>query len=261
MSNHHLQPALFVAHGSPANAFEKNDFSQTLRHWGEQFTEKPRAILCVSAHWETEGYQVTTGAFPRTIHDYGGFPENYYDFTYPAPGSPWLTQNLKGLLDHDVFEQDQWGFDHGTWGVLTHLFPNADIPVVQLSLPKSFSTQQHYETAKKLRPLRDQGVMVIGSGNIVHSFRAMSPLPQAPAPAWAVEFNTRIREWLNKNDHQALVNYRTLLPQLATLSVPTQDHFLPLLYVIGLQYPGEDIQFKYQGFQHASMSMMSFQIG
>jgi 4,5-DOPA dioxygenase extradiol len=261
MANTDLQPALFIAHGSPANAFEDNDFSQTLKQWGEQLKPRPKAILCISAHWETDGLQVTSGHSPRTVHDFGGFPKEFYEFRYPAPGSSWLIQTIKELLDVDIFEQDQWGFDHGTWGVLKHLFPQADIPVVQLSLNKAFTTQQHYDCAKKLRTLREKGVLVIGSGNVVHSFKAMSHLLQSPPPSWAVEFNTRIREWLTKTDHQALINYRTLFPQLAALSVPTEDHFLPLFYVIGLQSLGEDVHFKYQGFQNASMSMMSFQIG
>ena len=254
----YTMPALFIGHGSPMNAIEDNEFSRAWAEHGRKLPS-PRAILCISAHWETRGPQVTAMAQPRTIYDFYGFPQPLYETTYPAPGSPELAHVVQGLVEDPAIQLDHsWGLDHGAWSVLCRLFPDARTPVVQLSLDRSLSPQAHYDLGHQLRALRRKGVLIVGSGNIVHNLRLV--VWQDTAHDWAREFDETIRRLIVSGDHASIVDYPKLGPA-ARLSIPTNEHFLPLLYVLALQEPAEAIQFFAERVTLGAISMRSLQIG
>ena len=253
-------PALFIGHGSPAYAFEDNRYTRAWRQVGEQLP-RPGAIVAISAHWYTQGTAVTAAENPRTIHDFYGFPEELFRFRYPAPGVPALAQRLRDLLQPAKVTLDyEWGFDHGSWAVLKHLYPQADIPVIQLSIDSTQGPQYHYELGRRLTPLRDEGVLILGAGNVVHNLRLMQrQRTAAPAP-WATEFNDTVRGYILSGDHEALIRY-TELGQSAAYSVPTPEHYLPLLYVMALQTSADTATIPIDGVELGSVSMLSVAIG
>jgi 4,5-DOPA dioxygenase extradiol len=253
-----LMPALFVGHGSPTNAIEDNEFSRAWASMG-QALPRPRAILCISAHWETSGTRVTAMDRPRTIHDFQGFPQAFFDMQYPAPGAPDLARRVQELVrSAEVKLDSEWGLDHGAWSVLSRMYPEADIPVVQLSLDRNRAPRFHYELGKELAGLRREGVLILGSGNIVHNLRTI--VWEDMAYDWAVEFDEAVTQLMLAGDHAALVDYQNLGPA-ARLSVPTNEHYLPMLYVLGAQAGGEALQFFADGVTLGSISMRSVRMG
>jgi len=256
-----LMPAVFFGHGNPLNALQSNAWTEGWAAVGEGMP-KPRAILCVSAHWYLPGTLVTAQERPRTIHDFGGFPRELYQVQYPAPGDPELARRVKDLLAPVSVGLDaRWGLDHGTWSVLCHAFPGADVPVIQLGIDETQPAEFHYETARRLSGLRDEGVLIAGSGNLVHNLHAYAWGRQQVEPLdWAVRFEERARELLLDGDHAPLIAYETL-GRDATLSVPTPDHYLPLLYVMAQVREGEQVSFPVEGFDGGSVSMLSVQVG
>ncbi len=251
-------PVLFVGHGSPMNAIEDNPFSRAWARLGRALPP-PRAILCISAHWETRGPQVTAMQQPPTLHDFYGFPQALYDVTYPAPGLPQLAHWVQACVTDPPVQLDQsWGLDHGAWSVLCRLFPDAQIPVVQLSLDRGLSPQAHYEVGRQLRALRRKGVLVIGSGNIVHNLRRINW--EGGAYDWALEFDDAMRRLILAGDHAAIIDYPRL-GQAARLAIPTDEHFLPLLYILALQERDEAVSFFAEGVVLGSLSMRSVRIG
>jgi 4,5-DOPA dioxygenase extradiol len=256
-----FMPAVFFGHGNPTNAILTNGYTETWRRFGEE-TPKPKAILAISAHWYIAGCAVTAMSAPRTIHDFGGFPKELYEANYPAPGSPDLARRVKRLLSGVTVELDErWGLDHGTWSVLTHVFPKADIPVVQLSIDETQPATFHYGVGKLLAPLREEGVLVIGSGNIVHNLHAYAWGRHGVKPFdWAVRFEKQAKELLLKGDNTPLVAYDKLGVD-AMLSVPTPDHCLPLLYILGLRRGHEAVSFPVEGVDGGSVSMLAVRIG
>lgn len=257
-----IMPAIFFGHGNPLNALLDNSYTQGWRTLGASLP-RPRAVLCVSAHWYFPATAVTAMGQPRTIHDFGGFPRELYEIQYPAPGSPDLAARVRELLAPLPVGMDEksWGLDHGTWSVLCHVFPNADVPVVQLSIDETKPPEFHYEIAKRLSPLRDEGVLVIGSGNIVHNLHTYAWGKREVEPFdWAVRFEKLARELLLSGDDQPLVNYESL-GRDALLSAPTPDHYLPLLYVIGLRRAQDEVTFPVEGFDGGSISMLTIRFG
>jgi 4,5-DOPA dioxygenase extradiol len=254
-------PAIFFGHGNPLNALLTNDYTKGWAAIGQSIP-KPRAVLCVSAHWYFPGTSVTAMPAPRTIHDFGGFPKDLYQVQYPAPGSPELAQRVGELLSAVPVELDlSWGLDHGTWSVLCHVFPHADVPIVELSIDETKEPQYHFELGKLLNPLRDEGVLIIGSGNIVHNLHAYAWGKHEIEPFdWAVRFETAARNFLQRGEDGPLVNYESL-GRDALLSAPTPDHYLPLLYVIAQRRTGEGVSFPVVGFDGGSISMLTVQIG
>ena len=256
-----LMPAIFLGHGNPMLTLADNRYTQAWAALGKALP-RPTAILAVSAHWYVPFTGVTADLSPRTIHDFGGFPKALFQVQYPAPGSLALASRVQALLPPVPVRLDEgWGLDHGTWSVLRHLFPQADLPVVQLSVDLTQPAAFHYELGKKLAPLREEGVLVVGSGNIVHNLMAYV-WGDAPAPAfdWTARFDARVRELLAAGDHAPLVDYATLGPD-AALAIPTPDHYLPLLYVLGLRRQGEPVTFPVEGVDGGSMSMLGVQVG
>jgi 4,5-DOPA dioxygenase extradiol len=250
-------PTLFVGHGSPMNAIEDNEFSRAWTEVGKALP-KPNAILCISAHWETNGTQVTGMDKPKTIHDFGGFPPELYAMEYPAPGSPDLARLTQETVQETQVRLDQtWGLDHGTWSVLHRLFPDADVPVVQLSLDRTQAPEFHYALGKELRALRNKGVLIVGSGNIVHNLRRA--IFREGAYDWAIEFDETIKQLVQSGDHDPIVHYQTL-GQAARLSIPTNEHYLPLLYILPLQDKNEQIKFFADRVTMGSLSMRSLWI-
>ena len=254
-------PAIFFGHGNPLNALADNDWTRGWRALGESIP-RPEAILCVSAHWYIPGVALTAMERPRTIHDFGGFPRELYEVQYPAPGSPELAMRVADLLDTEAaMDAGHWGLDHGTWSVLCHLFPGADIPVLQLSINEAEPAAFHYELAKHLAPLRDEGVLIIGSRNIVHNLHAYGWGKKNVEPYdWAVGFEAKARELIVAGEHDPLVDYETLGKD-ALLSAPTPDHYLPLIYVLGLQRDDDQVTFPVEGFDGGSVSMTTVRIG
>ncbi|MFI5350145.1 MAG: 4,5-DOPA dioxygenase extradiol [Elusimicrobiota bacterium] len=255
------QPVLFLGHGSPMNAIEDNSFTRTLAKLGERLA-RPKAVLCVSAHWLTEGTRVTGMARPRTIHDFGGFPEALYDIRYPAPGSPELAALVRETIGSKAvsIDETEWGLDHGAWSVLRHLYPKADVPVVQLGIDYALPAARHFELGEKLRPLRENGVLIIGSGNIAHNLRRISFDENAAPEAWAAEFDGWVKRRLEKRDFESLLGDLASAPSGA-LSVPTPDHYDPLLYILGASDARDKLRFEYEGIQNASISMRSLSFG
>ena len=253
-----LMPALFIGHGSPMNAIENNAF---YRSWQELGTAlpKPRAILCISAHWETMGIAVTASEWPETIHDFYGFPKALFDVQYPAPGSPELAQQIVDLLHPQFVQLDtERGLDHGAWSVLQAMYPAADIPVLQLSLDRTLNAPSHYELAKKLQPLREQGVLIVGSGNIVHNLRVFN-FNETQAYDWTSAFDQTVVDHIVQKNHAALCDY-SKFGQMAALSIPTAEHYLPLLYVLAQQQDGDSSRFFNEEVMSA-ISMRCLQIG
>jgi 4,5-DOPA dioxygenase extradiol len=231
-------PALFLGHGSPLTAFEDNPLTRSWSALGRQLG-KPKAVLCISAHWETKGVLITAAERPRTIHDFYGFPQALYDFEYPAPGDPALASALQDRLSafRARADLDGWGLDHGCWSVMKFLFPDADVPVLQLSLDLRRTPQEHFEIGKALAGLRDEGVLIVGTGNIVHNLQLYNPRATGPEP-WAQTFDNEVVRRAEAGDDEALINYLDLGPE-AKLSAPEPDHFLPLLYVLAARRPNE----------------------
>lgn len=253
-------PVLFLGHGSPMNAIELNEFSRGWQHVGKSIPI-PSAILCISAHWETKGTFVTAVEKPRTIHDFGGFPQALFDVQYPASGSPELAMETKLLLKTtEVGLDETWGLDHGAWSVIKHLYPNADIPVIQLSLDYSKPPQYHYELASELAALRNKGVLIIGSGNMVHNLRTIDWKKPDTGFDWAIETDAKMREWISDGNHQALIDYKKG-GRAFEQSIPTPEHYLPLLYTLGLQSKYEEISFFNTKTIMGSISMTSVRIG
>jgi 4,5-DOPA dioxygenase extradiol len=251
-------PALFIGHGNPMNAIEDNELS---RAWTEvaRSLPKPKAVLCVSAHWETEGTRVTAMEQPETIHDFYGFPPALFEKRYPAPGSPDLARVAQKLMQESHIELDsEWGLNHGAWAVLCRMFPDADVPVVQLSLDRRKQPALHYELGRELKALRKKGVLIVGSGNMVHNLREIAW--EDTAYDWALEFDAQMKELILSGDHQAIVEY-SKLGRSARLAVPTLEHYLPLLYVLGTQDKADRVKFFSEKVTLGSMSMRSVKLG
>lgn len=256
-----LLPAVFFGHGNPMNAVTQNSYTEAWRRIGEE-TLRPKAILAISAHWYVPETAVTVTTAPRTIHDFGGFPPELYQVQYPAPGDPALARRVQeALAPLDVKLDNSWGLDHGTWSVLKHVYPAADIPVVQLSIDETKPASFHFEVGKKLAPLREEGVLIAASGNIVHNLHAYAwgRHPRDPYD-WAVRFENAARDFMLAGEYKPLVNYDSLGPDVA-LSIPTPDHFLPLLYVLAARQRDESLRFPVEGVDGGSISMLSVQIG
>jgi len=254
-------PAIFLGHGNPMNALASNAYTRAWNTIGGGIP-RPKAILAISAHWYVPYLAVTGMKAPRTIHDFGGFPRELFEFTYPAPGDPALAMRIRELLEPlDAGIDSQWGLDHGTWSVLCHMFPHADVPVVQLSIDETQPPPFHFQAGKLLAPLRDENVLVIGSGNIVHNLHAYAWGRHPAEPFdWAVRFDGRVRELLAANDMAPLVDYESL-GRDALLSAPTPDHYLPLLYIAGLRTDDDPVSFPVSGMDGGSISMLSVRFG
>jgi 4,5-DOPA dioxygenase extradiol len=254
-------PAIFFGHGNPMNALAQNAYTRAWNAIGAELP-RPKAILCVSAHWYAPYTALTGMASPRTIHDFGGFPRELFEFSYPAPGDPALAMRVRELLEPlDAGIDQQWGLDHGAWSVLAHVFPEADVPVVQLSIDETKPPEFHFETGKLLAPLRDENVLVIGSGNVVHNLHAYAWGRHPAEPFdWAVRFDARVRELLSSGDMMPLVDYESL-GRDALLSAPTPDHYLPLLYIAGMRRAADEVSFPVTGMDGGSISMLSVRFG
>lgn len=254
-------PAIFLGHGNPMNALDSNAYTEAWRKIGASIP-KPKAVLMISAHWYLPGVAVTAMEKPRTIHDFGGFPRQLFEVQYPASGDVALAECVVQLLQPTSVRLDKdWGLDHGAWSVLMHVFPDADVPIVQLSLDKTQPAHFHYALAKRLAPLRDEGVLIMGSGNLVHNLHTYAWGESATeAYDWALRFEQRARQCLLADKHEALVDYETL-DRDALLAVPTPEHYLPLLYVIAQKRQNEAISFPVEGIDGGSISMLSVQVG
>jgi len=253
-------PVLFLGHGSPMNAIEDNPFSRGWQEVGRGL-HRPSAILCISAHWETRGTFVTGMEKPRTIHDFGGFPQALFEVQYPAPGSPEVAASTQqAITSAHVGVDHAWGLDHGAWSVIIHLFPKADIPVVQVSLDRSLSPSQHYALAGELASLRKKGVLIIGSGNMVHNLGVMDWHNPNSGYDWAQEASTRMKELIKRGDHAGLVNY-SAQGKAFQLSIPTPEHYLPLLYTLALKEEAEPLTLFNDQLVMGSIAMTSWRIG
>jgi len=258
------QPILFVSHGSPMLALEPSahPYPKALRQFALGLPEAPRAILAVSAHWQTRSPQATTGAWPGVLHDFSGFPPELFALDYPAPGDPQLARRVQKLLSPNaVALSESWGLDHGTWSVLKHIYPQADVPVVQLSSDETQNARFHYEIGQRLAPLREENILIVGSGNLVHNLHAYAWGTHAAEPyEWALRFERRAREILMAGEYASLVDYEDL-ERDALLSVPTPDHYLPLLYVSGAAAQDDAVTFPVEGIDGGSISMLAVRIG
>ena len=276
-----LMPTIFFGHGNPMNALSENSYTEGWASIGKSIP-RPKAVLAVSAHWYIQHCAVTANLNPRTIHDFGGFPEELFHVEYPAPGSPELARRIKDMLGPAMLDSstgassklsasvitpvavsldESWGLDHGTWSVLKHVFPAADIPIVQLSIDRSQPPLYHYELGKRLAPLREEGVLIIGSGNIVHNLSAyVWDEPGIKPFDWALRFEAQARDLMLKGDDAPLVNYENF-GRDAPLAAPTPEHYLPLLYVLGLRQKKEKASFPVEGVDGGAISMLAVQIG
>ncbi len=255
-------PVLFLGHGSPMNAIEENEFVSGFRNIAKSIP-KPNAILCVSAHWETKGTFVTAMQNPPTIHDFGGFPKELFAVQYPAPGGPDLAKKTKSLITKtEVGLDEKWGLDHGAWSVIKHLYPNADIPVIQMSLDYSQTPQYHYELAQQIKSLREKGVLVIGSGNIVHNLGKVEwkRLNETFGYDWAIEANDKMKKFILDGNHKELINFRSQ-GKAFDLAIPTPEHYLPLLYSLALQDKNEKIKLFNDEAVAGALTMTSLKIG
>lgn len=263
MANTPKMPVLFLGHGSPMNAIEENQFVKGFRTIGQNLT-KPTTIICVSAHWYTNGTKVTAMEMPKTIHDFGGFPKALYDVQYPAKGNPELAKETKSLLSPTAVALDEtWGLDHGAWSVIKHLYPKADVPVIQLSIDYTKPAQYHFDLAKKLQAMRSKGVLIVGSGNIIHNlglvdFKNLDK--ENYGYDWAIEARQIINQFIEKQDFQSLIDYKNL-PKAVQLAIPTPDHYLPLIYALGLKEKNDTIQLFNDKLLGGSLSMTSLKIG
>jgi 4,5-DOPA dioxygenase extradiol len=256
-------PVLFVGHGSPMNAIEENEFVETWRNLGKTLP-RPKAILCVSAHWETKGTFVTAVPKPQTIHDFGGFPKALYEVQYPAPGSPELAIETKRTITKTTVGLDEkWGLDHGAWSVIRRIYPEADIPVIEMSLDYTQGPQYHYDLAKELSALRHKGVLIIGSGNMVHNLR-MVAWNKMNEPEygfdWAIQANDKFKQLIQDGNHKELINYSNLGREVQ-LAIPSPDHYLPLLYSLALAEKNEPVSFFNDKPVMGSLTMTSVKIG
>jgi 4,5-DOPA dioxygenase extradiol len=256
-------PVLFVGHGSPMYAIEENEFVQKWKSLGEELP-RPKAIICISAHWETRGTQVTVMQNPPTIHDFGGFPRELYEVQYPALGNPELAKEaIKSISGTQVLADEKWGLDHGTWSVIRRIYPKADVPVIQLSLDYNKSPKEHYELAKELASFRDKGVMIIGSGNIVHNLRQVAwdkKDDEEYGYDWTIEANELVKKLIVENNHQALIDYKSL-GKAMQMAAPSVDHYLPLLYALALKRDDEELSFFNDKAVMGSLTMTSVKIG
>ena len=258
-------PVLFIGHGSPMNAIGDNEYRRSWQELGAQFGTKmarPQLILCVSAHWLTEGWWLTAMAQPKTIHDFGGFPQELFDQQYPAPGDPAAAQAISSLVKQRAsaplgLDLSEWGLDHGAWSVLKPMFPEADIPVIQLSMDYARAPEDHYALARQLKALRNRGVLIVASGNIVHNLRQMQRgATGSQAYDWALEFDQTVGGYLQQGNLDALQNFQKL-GSIAKMAHPTHEHYLPLLYAAGAVQAGEPMRFFNTSFQGGSISMRS----
>ncbi|MEL4380829.1 4,5-DOPA dioxygenase extradiol [Shewanella algae] len=259
MSATQIMPALFLGHGSPMNALQNNT---TTKQWQElgQTLPRPRAILLISAHWLTRGTAISTASRPQTIHDFGGFPAELFAMQYPAAGAPELAEQIAASLSIPVTRIDSQGLDHGSWSALVHLYPEADIPVFQLSLDQNLRAQQQFQVGRELRRWREQGVLIIGSGNVVHNLRALAP--GCPPLPWASRFNQAVAESLMAEEDPALLDYKTLVDTgTAELCHPTDEHLQPLFYLLGSAFPGERRLLFNNSLEMGAISMLSLQLG
>jgi 4,5-DOPA dioxygenase extradiol len=251
-------PLMFVGHGSPMNAITNNSFHRKWQEIGKSLP-KPKAILSISAHWTTTGTAVATTVQPETIHDFGGFPKQLFEQQYPAQGSPEMALLTQQLLHASHVQTDaKWGLDHGTWSVLLPMFPLADIPVYQLSIYYDKAPEYHYELGSQLATLRDKGVLIMGSGNLVHNLYKVDWNNTGATYDWANEFDTKFKEWIEKGDHKSAMDYKRILGSTADMAHPTNDHLLPLYYILGAQQKNEEIHFFNDSFDMGSISMRSF---
>jgi 4,5-DOPA dioxygenase extradiol len=257
-----FMPAVFFGHGNPMNAIEENNYTRRWASIGASMP-RPKAILAISAHWYLPATLITAMDRPQTIHDFGGFPRELYEVSYPAPGDPALVRRVQELLSPLVAAglDHRWGLDHGTWSVLAHVYPKADIPVVQLSIDETRPASFHYDIGRRLQPLRDEGILIIGSGNVIHNLHAYAWGKHPVEPFdWAVRFEQKARELIRAGNHAPLVAYETL-GRDAMLAAPTPDHYLPLLYVLGARRDGEPVTFPVEGVDGGSISMLTVRIG
>ena len=251
-------PAIFFGHGNPMNALEENRYTKTWREIGQSIP-RPKAIVAISAHWYLPATLVTAMEQPRTIHDFGGFPRELYAVRYGAKGDAKLASRLTRLLGAN--EDHQWGLDHGTWSVLCHVFPNADVPVVQLSIDETQPPTFHYDLGTRLAPLRDEGILIMGSGNLVHNLHAYAWGRHPAEPFdWAVRFEKQARDMLLAGNDEPLIDYESL-GRDAILSAPTPDHYLPLLYVMGARSKDDAVTFPVEGIDGGSVSMLTVRLG
>ncbi|MCU1246113.1 MAG: dioxygenase [Acidobacteria bacterium] len=260
MSDHRM-PAIFFGHGNPMNAIQHNAYTSAWERIGAALP-RPKAIVCVSAHWYLPGTLVTAMERPRTIHDFGGFPRELFAVEYPAPGAPALAERLRTMLAPlDVHPDQEWGLDHGAWSVLCHLFPQANVPVVQLSIDETRPSSFHHELGRRLAPLRDEGILVMGSGNLVHNLHAYAWGRHPVEPfEWAVRFEETARELMSAGNHEPLIAYESM-GRDALLAAPTPDHYLPLLYILGTRHGGEPVSYPVEGVDGGSISMLTVQVG
>ena len=262
LSHTDKMPVLFLGHGSPMNAIEENEFVQGFRKVGKEIT-KPNAILCISAHWETKGTFVTAMENPRTIHDFGGFPRELFQVQYPAPGNPELAKETQQIVTTtEVGLDSNWGLDHGAWSVIKHMYPNADVPVIQLSLDYRKSPQYHYELARELAALRKKGVLIVGSGNMVHNLRmvAWDKLNEVDyAYDWAAEASEKMKNFIKNGDHQSLIQYAQH-GRAFNLAIPTPEHYLPLLYSLALADENDEVSLFNDKAVAGSLTMTSVKI-
>ena len=248
-------PVLFVGHGSPTNALADNAFTRGLTELGKNIPA-PKAVVVVSAHWMTQGTWVTAMHRPQTIHDFAGFPDPLYEIKYPAPGAPWLAELIAERVPNVKLDQENWGFDHGSWAILKYLYPEANVPVIQLSYDPSMPPEHHYELGKQLAFVRDHQVLIVGSGNLVHNLRKIVWKADAPAFSWATEFDAWAAEKIKARDTQALIKDYAA-SDAGKLSVPTPDHYYPFLYVLGAASRKDQVSFPYTGLENGSISMRS----
>lgn len=258
-----LIPALFIGHGSPMNGIEDNEFSSRWRRMAEKIPT-PRAVLVVSAHWMSRGTRITAMDFPKTIHDFGGFPQELFNVQYPAPGSPEIAMEARTLIKTIPIEEDHdWGLDHGTWTVVRHMYPNADIPVLQLSIDINKSPQSHFELGKELRKLRKKGILIIGSGNMVHNLRMLA-WEKINDPGfgfdWALHINETFKKKISEGNFEPLINFEKLGKE-ANLAIPTPEHYIPLLYILGIKDETEELAFFNDKAVGGSLTMTSVKIG
>ncbi len=262
MSSTEKMPVLFLGHGSPMNAIEENEFVANFRRLGNELV-RPNAILCISAHWETNGTYVTAMQNPPTIHDFGGFPQELFEVQYPAPGSPQLAKQTKAIITKtNVGLDDKWGLDHGAWSVIKHLYPNADIPVIQMSIDYTQPAKYHYELAKELNGLRTKGVLIVGSGNMVHNLRMVSwkRLNEVYAYDWTIEANEKMKHFIVNEDHKSLINFKSQ-GKAFELAIPTPEHYMPLIYTLALKTKNEEITIFNDKPVGGSLTMTSVKIG
>ena len=253
-------PAVFLGHGNPMNALARNGYTEAWAQLGREMP-RPKAILCVSAHWFVGETGVTVSTAPRTIHDFGGFPAELYQVEYPAPGDPALARRVQQLLaPRPVTLDDRWGLDHGAWSVLCHLYPAADIPVVQLSIDRRQPPSFHFDVGRRLAPLREEGVLIAGSGNLVHNLSAYAWGEEAEPYDWAVRFERQARERIASGETGPLIDYPALGAD-AMLSIPTPDHYLPLLYLLGARQAADAVSFPVEGIDGGSISMLAVRVG